>query len=72
MENIPPTRAALLQHTKRALFQAGHIWGQTLLANYEVPSPADWGWLNKWSTLPEASEACRELVKCACKNNEKH
>jgi len=59
MENIPPTRAAIFQHAKCALFQAGPIWGQTPLANYEVPSPADWGWLKeenilvlKWSTLP--------------------
>ena len=28
IENIPPTRAALFQHAKRALFQAGHIWGK--------------------------------------------
>ena len=27
---IPPTRAALLQHTKRAAFQGGHCWGQAL------------------------------------------
>jgi len=25
IENIPPTAAALLQHMKRASFQAGHI-----------------------------------------------
>jgi len=25
IENIPPTAAALLQHMKRAAFQAGHI-----------------------------------------------
>jgi len=25
IENIPPTAAALLEHTKRAAFQAGHI-----------------------------------------------
>ena len=27
LENIPPSRAALLQHVKHALFQAGYIWG---------------------------------------------
>lgn len=30
-EAIPPTRAALLQHVKRAAYQAGCIWGQTIL-----------------------------------------
>ncbi len=76
IENIPPTRAALFQHAKRALLQAGHIWGKTLVVSYKVPSPTDWGWLKggdtwvpKWSTLPEASKACRERVKCTCKNN---
>jgi len=46
-ENILPTRAALFQHAKHALFQAGNIWGQTQLPNYIVPSPADWGWLEE-------------------------
>ena len=32
-ENIPPTRAALMQHAKRAAFQAGHVRGQSLVAN---------------------------------------
>ena len=27
LENIPPSKAALTEHIKRALFQAGHIWG---------------------------------------------
>ena len=34
IENIPPTAAALLEHTKTAAFQAGYIWGQCL-----VPKP---------------------------------
>ena len=75
LENIPPTSSALLQHVKRAVFQAGHVWGQSLVANASVPSPSDWGWERigdawtpKWSTLAEASKSCRELVKCACKS----
>ena len=40
-----------------------------------LPSPNDWGWNKKveggwearWTTLPEASEACRELIHCKCK-----
>ena len=76
LENIPPTSSALLQHVKRAVFQAGHVWGQALVANASVPSPSDWGWERigdawtpKWSTLAEASKPCRELVvKFACKS----
>ena len=29
IDHIPPTSEALLQHTKRATYQGGHIWGQT-------------------------------------------
>ena len=28
---IPPTRAALVQHTKQAAYQAGSIWSQSTL-----------------------------------------
>ena len=51
-----------------------------------LPSPTNWGWIKTsgmyellWTTLPEASKICRELVscnykegcmkKCKCKNN---
>ena len=34
----------------------------------------NWGWIlkddafePKWTTLPEASKACKELVRCGCK-----
>ena len=74
IENIPPTAAALLEHTKRAAFQAGHIWDQCLIAGLSVPSPGDWGWKKVdgqwevvWTTLPEAAKACKELMSCKCK-----
>ena len=44
---IPPTRAALLQHTNRAAYQAGHCWGQALTPSPDLPSPGDWGWIFK-------------------------
>jgi len=44
IEHIPPTAAALLEHTKRAAFQAGYIWGQCLVPKPFVPSPGDWSW----------------------------
>ena len=78
MENIPPTLDALEQHVKRAVYQAGHIWGQSLIGYPEVPSPESWGWERvtnesswtpRWTTLPEASKACEELVKCMCKKS---
>ena len=44
IENIPPTVAALTQHVKRAVYQAGHVWGQAHICNPSLPSPSDWGW----------------------------
>ena len=36
--------------------------------------PEKWGWIlnedgfsPRWMTIPEATEACRELIKCGCK-----
>ena len=69
LENIPPSQAALTEHIKRATFQAGFIWGQALL-----PCPGDWGWSQNddrwtpvWTTLPEASRSCHELIHCGCR-----
>jgi len=74
IERIPPTHGALVQHLLRAAFQGGHVWGQMLLKDPPLPPPSEWGWIKddgtwypKWTTLPEASKACRELIKCNCK-----
>lgn len=71
---LPPTSAALYQQAKRASYQAGHCWGQSLIRDPELPSPSDWGWIRGtsqlwqpiWTTLPEASKSCQELLKCGC------
>ena len=74
LENIPPTHWALIEIVKRAAYQAGYVWGQTLIAQPELPSPAIWGWEKsqdgwtpKWSDLPQASKVCYELIHCKCK-----
>ena len=74
---LPPTLAALIEHTKRAAYQAGHCWAQMMTPAPKLPSPNHWGWKKKpsggwsviWTALPEASEACRELLRCGCKND---
>ena len=48
LDNIPPTQAALQQHTKRASPQA-NCWNQTLVLNPELASPSDWGWTKEAS-----------------------
>ena len=60
---IPPTQAALKEHVKRAVFQAGHLWGQSTLTEQKLPSPTNWGWslqdnvwTPKWTALPVITE----------------
>ena len=76
-ERYSPTKAALIHHTKPATYQAGYCWGQVMIAAPELPSSGDWGWKRKepsgweiqvcWTNLPEATKACRELLRCGCK-----
>ncbi|XP_071958245.1 uncharacterized protein [Antedon mediterranea] len=73
MDNIPPTQDALLQHSNRSIYQAS-IWTTSLQPQQNAPSPEDFGWTKTgstwtpvWTILPEASKACRELLKCGCK-----
>ena len=44
MDNLPPTRVALLQHTKRAVYQGGYVWEQALVRCPFIPSPETYGW----------------------------
>ena len=56
------------KHIKRAVYQEGHVWAQIFSAIPTLPSPSEWGWQMqavkevKWTTLPEASQACGELL----------
>ena len=78
MDGLPPTQAALVEHVKRAAYQAGHVWAQMFVAVPKLPSPSEWGWLQtieggwevKWTTLPEAFQACREFLRCLCKTSQ--
>ena len=68
MDNIPPTEAALLQHTQRAIYQAGYVWDQALVRSPVIPFPATYGWRKNvaqdwqplWTLLPEAVASCSE------------
>ncbi|KAG7166434.1 putative Nuclear pore membrane glycoprotein 210-like 4, partial [Homarus americanus] len=70
-----PKHKEYRQHTMRAVYQAGYCWAQAMIAESEFPSPDKWGWVKNdedewdvcWTTLPEASADCRELLRCGCK-----
>ena len=73
LETIPPTKAALEQHIKRASYQA-RCWSQALVKNSQLPSPSHWGWIKKegewhpiWTTLGETAKSYHELICCKCK-----
>ena len=62
IDNIPPTQGALIQHIKRAIYQASFIWAQALKASSDLPSPKDWGyrftdsgWVPHWTDLQDAN-----------------
>eukprot|EP00795_Rhopilema_esculentum_P005341 gene5341-513_t len=72
--SIPPTEASLKQHSKRATYQGGIIWGQTMNPVLHAPSPVNWGWFEvngswkiHWTDLPPIAKSCEELTKCGCK-----
>ncbi len=73
MDTLPPTKAALVQHIQRSVYQGGHCWGKMLQVRLDMPTPGNWGWVDPnnwkplWTTLPEASVSSRELLCCGCK-----
>ena len=63
LESIPPTQASLVQHVRRAVYQGGHVWEQTLLKEPVLPNPALSGWKGDdnervplCTTLPQADK----------------
>src|SRR6218665_1902244 len=58
----------------RAIYQSVHVWSNSLLSQPIFVSPSEWGWELEegiwnpiWITVPQESEICSALVKCACK-----
>ena len=75
LERIPPTKAALYQHTKRALLVSAHIWHCCLNRKLNLPDPKMHGWewhsrleiwVPYWTSLGDASTACALLLHCGC------
>ena len=42
----PPGREASIHHTKRACYQTGYLWKESI-DNFDLPDPKAWGWGKK-------------------------
>ena len=51
LENIPPSRAALFEHAKRALLQASFYWNRATLVHQEIPDFREWGWQSEYNGI---------------------
>ncbi|KAG5873613.1 hypothetical protein JTB14_011755 [Gonioctena quinquepunctata] len=75
MDKLPPTEVALLQHIRRAVYQAG-IWTTSTQTQQVISSPhyfawneVQESWVPVWMTIPEITRSCRELIKCPRKGD---
>ena len=73
-DRLPPTKSALLLHTKRAMLQS-YIWRHSLEATPPNKDPIAWGWKKyedknsyypHWSSLPAAVTLVDHFKKCSC------
>ena len=78
LENIPPTQAALLQHTKRTVLVAAYMWHLAFRKLLNIPDPGLYGWqwndrviqwVPYWTDLEDASVACSMLLHCGCQKS---
>ena len=76
LETIPPTSNAFLQHVRRTVYQAVHCWSHCLEPLMPTFDPVQWGWckdgekwLPQWTTIPQVSSVCQELLCCSCKKS---
>ena len=66
LRKLPPSREAILQHTKRACYQAGCIW-QECLEDLPLPDPKFWGWhFNEVQELISTVDIETFVTKCTC------
>lgn len=64
VERIPHTYDAQEKRVRRATYQEGFFWSNTLQKQQELLSPCDWGWIKDdsrifvphWINVPDASK----------------
>jgi len=74
-----PTCAAFFKHVLHFAYQAGYIWGQSLIAHATVPNPNKWGRKKgsdgaltvHWTYTNPISDVRQAMKKCRGKNERK-
>lgn len=78
LRKLPPGRDALMQHTKRACYQAGYIWRESF-EDFPMPNPELWGWIRDenghliphWEVIHSTVQLEDFILTCSsqkCKN----
>jgi hypothetical protein len=62
-DNIAPTQAVLLQHVKRAVYQAGYCWGQVMIVRPQLPCPSEWEWEWGWQSRSPSLRSSERNVR---------
>ena len=73
---LPPSRPALTEHVKRALYVARWLWSRSHIDKPDYPNPENWGWRNDgtrltpvWTTYRAVRFQCVQnqlFRKCTC------
>ena len=46
LRQLPPSKPALFQHMRRALYVAAYVWGRAHIPDPPYVDPFSWGWIN--------------------------
>ena len=63
LDNIPPIRASLYQHVKRALIQASFYWSQAIVVQKNISNFSEWGWNRYQKQMATLMDYCVMLVR---------
>ena len=70
---VPPSKSAILFHSQRAAYVAGHLWGQAATYTPCLPPFSEWGWNNHhnqlipiWTDKQDIKAYDKLLRSCKC------
>ena len=71
---FPPSRGALAEQTRRAVYIAGHLWGKAYIARPNLPPLTEWGFehasnglcIPLWTTIVNKDAYKNIIYSCKC------